>query len=198
MRYIHAVTVVLAALCTPAWSINKCTGPDGRVAFQDAACGGKGEQIVVRPASGEANSPSGNDAPALTSKQKTTAADKRFAIQVAIERREAVIGMTSEQLQLAMGLPNRINTGEYKSGSTQQRIYERPGTTWYVYTDGQFVTAVQTSIGSTAQSRSSGPCPSAHDIRSAETSASSITLSESDRTERQKQIRDMKNCGRNQ
>lgn len=43
---------VLAALCTPVWAINKCTGPDGKVAFQDAPCAGKGEALVVKPASG--------------------------------------------------------------------------------------------------------------------------------------------------
>lgn len=46
--------------------------------------------------------------------------------------------------------------------------------------------------------RSSSPvsCPSTHDIRSAETSASSIRLSDAERVERLKQIRDMRNCGR--
>jgi hypothetical protein len=46
------LTALLAALCAPAWAINKCTGPDGRVAFQDAPCIGKGEVLQVRPASG--------------------------------------------------------------------------------------------------------------------------------------------------
>ena len=41
----------IAALCNPAWAINKCT-IDGQVVFQDAACPGKGETLVVRPASG--------------------------------------------------------------------------------------------------------------------------------------------------
>lgn len=38
----------------PAWAINKCTGSDGKAVFQDAPCAGKGEEIVVRPASGHA------------------------------------------------------------------------------------------------------------------------------------------------
>ena len=37
----------------PAWAINKCTGADGKVVFQDAPCAdGKGGKIDVRPASG--------------------------------------------------------------------------------------------------------------------------------------------------
>lgn len=36
----HLITAaLLAALCAPAWAVNKCTGPDGKVAFQDAPCG---------------------------------------------------------------------------------------------------------------------------------------------------------------
>lgn len=50
--------IVLSALAllaaTPVWAINKCTGADGKVAFQDAPCAGKGEKIEVRPASGAA------------------------------------------------------------------------------------------------------------------------------------------------
>lgn len=41
-------------MVAPVWAINKCTGPDGKVAFQDAPCAGKGEKIEVRPASGGA------------------------------------------------------------------------------------------------------------------------------------------------
>lgn len=39
---------------SPAWAVNKCTGPDGSVVFQDAPCAGKGGAITVRPASGAA------------------------------------------------------------------------------------------------------------------------------------------------
>ncbi|QXL84121.1 DUF4124 domain-containing protein [Comamonas sp. NLF-1-9] len=39
-------------LASPTWAISKCTGPDGKVVFQDRPCDGQGEEIVVRPASG--------------------------------------------------------------------------------------------------------------------------------------------------
>lgn len=42
-------------LVAPAWAVNKCTGPDGKVVFQDAPCAGKGEKLDVRPASGTAS-----------------------------------------------------------------------------------------------------------------------------------------------
>lgn len=189
------LTALLAALCAPAWAINKCTGADGRVAFQDAPCSGKGQVLQVRPASG-----SDELRPVVPQpsdwKMKNAQIDARLAIQAAIERHEAVIGMSFGQLELAMGLPNRINTGEYKSGSTQQRIYERGQTTWYVYTDAALVTAVQTSMTPGAGRQSAKPCPSAVEIRSAETSASSITLSDAERVERLRQIGEMRRCGR--
>lgn len=48
-----ACAVALLATA-PAWAINKCKGPDGKVTFQDAPCPGQGEKIDVRPASGHA------------------------------------------------------------------------------------------------------------------------------------------------
>lgn len=45
------------ALAGPAFAINKCTGADGKSVFQDAPCMGKGETIVVKPASGQAPTP---------------------------------------------------------------------------------------------------------------------------------------------
>lgn len=42
------------AICAPAHAINKCTGSDGKVVFQDAPCSGRGETLEVKPASGSA------------------------------------------------------------------------------------------------------------------------------------------------
>lgn len=48
------IAALMAALCAPVWAINKCTSPDGSVAFQDAPCAGKGQTLTVKPASGAA------------------------------------------------------------------------------------------------------------------------------------------------
>lgn len=55
----------LALLSLPAAAVNKCTAPDGTIAFQDAPCAGKGEAITVRPASGRAPAPVVQQAPTL-------------------------------------------------------------------------------------------------------------------------------------
>ncbi|WP_342130398.1 DUF4124 domain-containing protein [Hydrogenophaga sp. OTU3427] len=57
----------------PAWAVNKCTGSDGKVSFQDAPCAGKGGEIEVRPASGAAPVPpvpQAGDAPPVTEAQR--------------------------------------------------------------------------------------------------------------------------------
>ena len=73
--YTHFTKVLACALFgsalfySSAWAVNKCTGPDGAVVFQDAPCAGKGEALTVRPASGAARAApapagSGVEAPA--------------------------------------------------------------------------------------------------------------------------------------
>jgi len=62
MKMAMAAGIVAAALvglltAVPALAINKCTGSDGKVIFQDAPCAGKGERVDVRPASGHATAP---------------------------------------------------------------------------------------------------------------------------------------------
>lgn len=76
------VLAILVALSSPGWSINKCTGPDGKVAFQDAACGGKGEKLDVRPAAGAAPTTS-TDASAP---KRITEADRLNALTDASQR----------------------------------------------------------------------------------------------------------------
>lgn len=78
---------------SPAWAINKCTGPDGKVAFQDAPCQGKGkgELLDVKPASGKGNSspvaPGGTDAAAAGAAKPLTEA-QRIDAQVTASQRE--------------------------------------------------------------------------------------------------------------
>lgn len=57
IQYKLAKALLCATLfaCAPAWAVNKCTGPDGKTAYQDGPCtGGKGEKMVTTPASGYA------------------------------------------------------------------------------------------------------------------------------------------------
>ena len=81
----QAIVISTMLLATsPAWAINKCTGADGKVVFQDAPCAGKGETLDVRPASGHA--PKAPPAP--------VAADAAQATPAKPARKEGAFGAT--------------------------------------------------------------------------------------------------------
>lgn len=52
MHYKTCLFAVVVLLQAPAWAVNKCKGPDGKISFQDAPCTGQGDKITVKPASG--------------------------------------------------------------------------------------------------------------------------------------------------
>jgi Domain of unknown function (DUF4124) len=198
VRVSFVVALVLLA-SAPAHAMYKCTGIDGKASFQDVPCasGVKVETIraIAGPAPASASS-SDRVPPGATDWKKANAeVDARLEIQRAIEQGRAVRGMTRAQLDSAMGPPLRVNTGDYASGSTEQRIYEQRGLTWYVYTNTDVVTSVQTQQ-SVSSATSAKPCPGAFEIRAEEVSANSIAVGDAERAERQRRISKMKECGR--
>ncbi len=48
MKIKHAVLLGFTVASAPAWAINKCAAPDGKMVFQDAPCAGEGETLDVR------------------------------------------------------------------------------------------------------------------------------------------------------
>ncbi len=187
---IWLVAIVGAA---PSWAVNKCTGADGAVVFQDAPCAGKGEKLTVRPGSGHANASSA----ASAARTKTEIADIewRSKVDAAIARGEPLLGMTRTELDKAMGMPTQVNADNYAGKLKDQIIYDRLRQSWYVYTEDGIVTAIQHRPGATQAKTTNVRCPTSHEIRSMETSASSITLSEAERVQRRKEIAEARKCG---
>ncbi len=101
--------------------------------------------------------------------------------------------MNMAQLQQVLGQPDRVNTSDYGRGVEEQRICDRGDRTFYVYTAGGVVRAIQNNVRVGAQTRT-GPCPSTTEIRNLETTASSITVGEAERVEYARQIRKMRDC----
>src|SRR6478672_3889653 len=69
-----AVACLLVSAATPAWAINKCTAPDGKVSFQAQPCPVNGGAIEVKPSSGMAPTVAPSTAASATSGTPSTAA----------------------------------------------------------------------------------------------------------------------------
>ena len=122
MKYLHIKILLASAaislLCSQAWAINKCTGPDGKVSFQDAPCVGKGEALTVTPASGkappsQATTPGGSATP-VPGKPQTEA--QRIEAQIAASQQDR------RKLELEARLvPDALNAiSRQRSGCDQE------------------------------------------------------------------------------
>ena len=185
-----AILIAAVLASCPAWAIHKCIGPGGQVTFQDAPCAGQGERMEVKPASGR-------DDPAadLEARQRLSRLKQQGDLAEAIRRGQPAIGMTERQLKDAMGEATTVNSNHHAGKLGQQHVYQRPGETWYVYTDDGVVQSFQhrprTSAATPARR-----CPSPMEIEAMETRASSIALGDRERAALQRELRDMRNCGR--
>jgi hypothetical protein len=126
---VYLVLACAIAMGSPAWAINKCTGPDGKVTFQEAACdaSGKSEQMQVKPASG-----AGPSSPR----------EAAFANAIAVGK--IMIGMSASQVRRAWGSPDKINVSTGSYGRHEQWIYRgRDFRDQYVYLENGVVTSAQ-------------------------------------------------------
>ncbi len=188
----QTLVLVILLMTAPAWAVNKCKGSDGKFVFQDAPCLGEGARVDVRPASGTAGSTSTAESQAALDSLK-----QKNALSEAIRTHKPMVGMTVVQLEKAMGLATKVNADNYNGTTREQVIYERPSETWLVYTRNGIVESIQHRPGAPIgmpNQRMSGPCPTQHEINSAITSASSMTLSDLERAERWKAIKAMQAC----
>lgn len=118
----HGATVLLAGalvFCGPVWAINKCTGPSGKVTFQDTPCAGQGEELDVKPASGFAPAgPVGVPTPE-TAKKTTSAAQSP-------EKREGPYGQTWQRRFWLenTGIPNARRELDSHSVNCEQKQRE--------------------------------------------------------------------------
>ncbi len=99
-QIVFLAAVLLAA--SPVWAVNKCTGPDGKVSFQDAPCAnGRGGKIDVKPASGHGSDASpANPVPARASMSKEGAFGDSWQRRTFLENRgvaEARAALRSHQ-----------------------------------------------------------------------------------------------------
>jgi hypothetical protein len=127
-----------------AQTVYKCTGVDGRVAFQSDPCqaAGASQQAISVPPAGGKPAQAENQSWRLQAAQL----EKRTAIRMGTEQGYPVPGMTLEELRLSLGAPNAVNASTAR-GSSDQYVYRLPKATYYVYVRDGLVDTVQTSVG---------------------------------------------------
>lgn len=59
MKLLAITAAALSVLCAPAWAVNKCTAPDGRVTYQETSCEAKSQGSEVKVFSGKSGSGQG-------------------------------------------------------------------------------------------------------------------------------------------
>ena len=195
VKFSYFLALTIGLISTSSWAVNKCTGADGKVSYQEAPCAGSGQALNVRTTSSPGAADSQSEAQARLSKLK-----RDNAMAEAIRTNTPIVGMTMSELEKAMGPATKVNADNYNGTRRDQVIYERPRETWYVYTTNGRVESVQNRpgapIGSSAAMPQEGRCPSSLEINNAITAASSMTVSDMERAERWKAIRQMQACGK--
>ena len=64
-KCLKAAALAAVLVAAPAWAINKCTSPDGKVSYQEQPCVGQGGELKIKP--------QGNPAPTAPAEKKPTA-----------------------------------------------------------------------------------------------------------------------------
>ena len=177
------LTVLLAVVAgTASAQVYQCPGPGGQKVFQQSPCAG-GKELDVKPVQQVGGTMLGGQAAPGAGD-----VDRRLAILQAAARGEPAVGMTSDQLDRAMGAPHKVHVANYGGGPEEQRVYRRDGRTYYVYTrDGQ-VSGIQNQD----TGRRKPACPSSRELREAETDASAVTPSYEERQRRAQRLADLK------
>ena len=133
-----AVAIFIVALfigLKDARAINKCTGPDGKVAYQEAACAGSGTATTIK------STPSTQNMNDLDTRIKRAA--EKCGVTKLPEYPE--IGWTEEQFLscsvVALSGTPAINITETAAGQSKQYVFRYYRT--YVYVRGAKVVAIQ-------------------------------------------------------
>jgi len=131
-----AAAVLLLISSSVSAQVYKCA-VDGKTIYTDAPCSGRSQQVktIDVPAPGPMDE--------AIAKLDLAAQKQRLQMRNAIRAGVPMVSMTQSELTEALGWPNRINTGDYSSGTHDQLIFNRGDRTWYVYVTNGVVSSVQ-------------------------------------------------------
>lgn len=142
----HTMFLAALAMATaqPVAAANKCTLPDGKVVYQDAACASATATSRVN-LSGAGQADPGSPASSYY-RREGARLEREQRIEAAIRVGEVFVGMPASAAVQAWGQPTRVNTTHSRRGSSEQWVYRRGRSgTQYIYVEDGVVTSVQTS-----------------------------------------------------
>jgi hypothetical protein len=137
IRPLIACATASLLLAAPAWAINKCTGADGKVAFQDAPCsGGKSEKVEVRLSSSgigtatPAASPASGASAAAPAAGAASAPATPPAAAAPAPRKEGAFGetwrrKTDLEQRLVRDARNALNAQQQRCAAEQREMAAR-------------------------------------------------------------------------
>lgn len=139
---IQVLVLVGLLVSSPAWAVNKCKGPDGKVTYQEGSCATteKGEAVLIR----ETKTPSlGSDYEAVLQKRVRDAAR---ACRMDELPKLPEVGWTEDKfLQCSkfgvVAPASKVNVTRTDTGISKQFVYRDSDV--YVYTINGVVTAIQ-------------------------------------------------------
>jgi hypothetical protein len=156
------IIAVMGVIWQPAHAQFKCKKADGSVTFQQTFCDPAEQQERIRLYEAKPNPVS--ISAGTEYKLKAAELERRRQISLAITSGQPMVSMTRQELDRAMGDPDKINAAQYGSSLQDQMIYYRDGRTIYVYTKDGVVTSIQIMEGSPVAARQTKACPSSREI----------------------------------
>jgi len=136
-------TALLALTClavSPAWAINKCTGADGSVTYQEAACGSSAKSEAMKV-------PSGPPPNKWESMVREAMAKARVYCKTDEIPYYPEIGWTEEKFlrctRIGVVGASKVNITENDGGISKQYVFRLVDS--YIYTRNGVVTSIQKS-----------------------------------------------------
>lgn len=140
-KLIATTASVLCALAvSPAWAVNKCTGPDGTVTYQEASCTASVKEEAVKL--------SGRPLADYELREREALGKARLACGTKDIPRIPQIGWDEERFLKCSQIgvlerPSAVNVTETAGAISKQYVFRYAGA--YVYTRNGVVTTVQSS-----------------------------------------------------
>ena len=137
-----SLVVVIVVGASHAQVVNKCTGLNGKVTYQDQPCGSDQAKSSVN-LSGSGTGDSASEGSQYW--QREAARQKRAdRVQEAIANQRVFIGMTADEVRASWGAPSKINASVGSWGTHEQWVYDRSNfRSQYVYVENGVVRSMQ-------------------------------------------------------